>query len=257
MRIVIENLNVRRGGYPAVAKVSLEIGAGQWTGLIGANGSGKTSLLRGIAGRAGVHGGAILIDGTDRTTERAWRAGAIGFAADAAALPPSLTGRELFAIIASDTPGLGEDDALAPLRAALDFDRFIDQRIGALSTGMRQRLAIFAAFLTRAGAVFLDEPFNWLDPICAFDTKAALRGLVATHGLTLFTALHDTATLIDHCDAGILLAEGRVARCIGRDDLAASRRDHAGFEAAIVRSLRANGGVGQPRVAIVSPGASA
>jgi len=241
VRIATEGLSVRRGGYPAVNAVSLEIAAAQWTGLIGANGSGKASLLRAMAGRAAVSGGTILIDGLDRTDDLAWRARAIGFAADAGALPPTLTGRELFAIIASDKPGLAIDDPLADLRAALDFDRFIDQRIGTLSAGMRQRLAIFAAFLTRPETVFLDEPFNWLDPICAFDTKAALRGLVAAHGLTLFTALHDTATLVHHCDAAMLLWEGRIARRIGPDELAAARQDHARFEAEIVNSLRTNG----------------
>ena len=111
-------------------------------------------------------------------------------------MPASLSGRELFAILAAEIPGEAEADPLHPLRRALDFDPFLDRRIGALSAGMRQRLAIFAAFLGRPRAVILDEPFNWLDPICAFDTKEALKALVVGEQLTLVTALHETATLI-------------------------------------------------------------
>jgi ABC-type multidrug transport system ATPase subunit len=238
MRIALRELIVDRGAVRAVDGVSLAVDGAGWVGLVGANGSGKTSLLRALGGRIEAQGGRIEIDGVDRTADREWRARAIGFAPEAAALPDSLSGRELFAIIGSDTPGLDPGDPLHALRRALGFDRFLDRRIGTLSAGMRQRLAIFCAFLGRPGAVILDEPFNWLDPICAFDTKKALRGLVAGHGLTLITALHEMATLIQHCQAGLLLSEGRVSRRLDAADLAAGRGDYAAFEAAMIAGLR-------------------
>lgn len=237
MRIETRDLVVLRGDHRAVDRVSFVIEGPGWTGLVGANGSGKTSLLRAIAGRLAGQEGAILLDGADRTADRAGRAAAIGFAPDAAALPESLTGRELFAILGGEGIGLEAGDPLAPLRRALAFDAFFDQRIFTLSAGMRQRLAIFCAFLSRPRAVLLDEPFNWLDPICAFDTKQAL-GALAGEGLTLVTALHDMASLVQHCSAGLLLAEGRIRRHLGPDDLAAGRRDYARFEAEMIAGLR-------------------
>ena len=251
MPIETEGLTVHRGTTRAVDSVSLAIEAGRWTGLIGANGSGKTSLLRALAGRLDPAGGRILVGGEDRTSDRAWRAQNIGFAPDAAALPPLLSGRELFAILADEIPGEADDDPLHPLRSALDFDPFIDRRIGALSAGMRQRLAIFAAFLGRPRAAILDEPFNWLDPICAFDTKVALKALVAGGKLTLVTALHETATLIGYCDAGLLLADGRLGLSLGAAEIAAGAHDFAAFEASIIASLRGRG------AAVVSPGGTA
>ena len=238
MPIEAEGLTVHRGTTRAVDSVSLAIEAGRWTGLIGANGSGKTSLLRALAGRLEPAGGRILVGGEDRTSDRAWRAQNIGFAPDAAALPPLLSGRELFAILADEIPGEADDDSLHPLRSALDFDPFIDRRIGALSAGMRQRLAIFAAFLGRPRAAILDEPFNWLDPICAYDTKQALGALVAAEGLTLVTALHDMNSLVQHCSAGLLLSDGRIRRRLGPDEMAAGRRSFASFEAEMIASLR-------------------
>ena len=251
MRIETEALTVYRGATRAVDQVSLAIEAGRWTGLIGANGSGKTSLLRALAGRIDPAGGRILADGEDRAADRAWRARNIGFAPEASALPASLSGRELFAILAAEIPGEADADPLRPLRRALDFDPFLDRRIGALSAGMRQRLAIFAAFLARPRAAILDEPFNWLDPICAFDTKEALKVLVIGEQLTLVTALHETATLISYCDSGLLLADGRLGLSLGAADIAAGARDYPAFEASIIASLR---GAAHP---VVSPDASA
>lgn len=241
VQIQIEELTVCRGAFRAVSDVSLATERA-WLGVVGANGSGKTSLLRAAAGRLPIHAGAIRIDGIDRTSHRDWRACAIGFAPEAASLPGTLTGRELFAIVGEVSVGLDPDDALAPLRRALDFDRFLDRRIDALSAGMRQRLAIFSAFLRRPGAVILDEPFNWLDPICAFDTKEALRALVAEHGLTLVTALHEMNTLVHCCGAGLLLSEGKVSWRLGSNELAVGARDYATFEAEMIGRLRAAGG---------------
>jgi ABC-2 type transport system ATP-binding protein len=240
MRIEARELCVLRGDHKAVERVSFVVEGAGWTGLVGANGSGKTSLLRALAGRLETAAGAILIDDVDRTADRAWRAEAIGFAPDAAALPESLSGRELLAVLGGEDAGRDPGDPLHILRRALAFDPYIDRRIGTLSQGMRQRLAIFCAFLARPRAVLLDEPFNWLDPISAFDTKAALGELVA-QGLTLVTALHDMASLVRQCGAGLLLSDGRVSQVLGAAQIEAGRRDFAGFEARMIAALRGEG----------------
>jgi len=241
MRIVVRDLVVRRGGTLAVDGVSFAAEPGGWAGIVGANGSGKTSLLRAVAGRLGTRSGHILVDGADRTDDRGWRARHLGFAPELAALPTSLTGAELFAIVAPDWRESVRSGGLPALREALAFDTFLDQRIGALSAGMRQRLALFCAFLRAPAAAILDEPFNWLDPVCAFDTRAALRRLV-DDGLTLCTALHETATLVGYCDSGLLLSEGRVGRRLDAAGLARGREDHGAFEADMIAVLRGLGG---------------
>ena len=82
-----ERLVVRRGGISAVREASLALPAGRWFGLIGANGSGKTSLLRAIAGRLPIESGAFHLNGRDLTGDRAARAREIGFAPEGAMLP--------------------------------------------------------------------------------------------------------------------------------------------------------------------------
>lgn len=238
MRVEIKDLVVDRRGFRALDQVSLTLDGGQWIGLVGANGSGKTSLLRAIAGRLKAQGGSIVVDGEERIDDRGWRAKTLGFAPEPTALPPALTGRQLFSILGEASTGLEEDDPLRGVRRALDFESFLDRRIATLSTGMRQRLALFCAFLNRPRAVLLDEPFNWLDPICAFDTREALKALVASEGLALLTALHDMATLIGYCDRGLILSEGRLAFRLAADEIRTAAGDYPAFEAKVIASLR-------------------
>lgn len=241
MLLEVRDLLVYRGGAAAVNGVSFAARPGRWIGIVGANGSGKTSLLRGVAGRLAVQGGMILIDGIDRTSDRAWRARRLGFAPEIGALPGLLTGSELFSVMAPDWREAVRPGGLTDLRESLAFDAFLGARIGELSAGMRQRLAIFAAFLRAPAAAVLDEPFNWLDPVCAYDTRAALRRLV-DKGLTLCTALHETAALVGFCDEGLLLSEGRVGQRLEESDLDRGRRDYGAFEARMIAVLRGLGG---------------
>ena len=240
LSIEIEQLAVERGGIPVVAGFSYVNEGAAWIGLVGANGSGKTSLLRALAGRLPIRAGRSLLGDTDVSRDRAGRAKLIGFATDAAMLPGDLTPRELFAISADHRDAV-DNPALAELRAALNLEAFIDRPCGSLSAGMGQRVALLAAFLDLPEIVLLDEPFNWLDPLTAFDTKRALRHIVEQRGVTLITALHDVSTLTAYCDRGILLSAGRIALTLEAGELRAGLAEPIRFEAGIVARLRGSG----------------
>ncbi|MDB5669254.1 MAG: transporter ATP-binding protein [Alphaproteobacteria bacterium] len=233
-----EKLRVERGSHVAVRDASFAVEAGSWFGIIGANGSGKTSLLRAVAGRLPKRSGRIWI-GEEQVEARAERARRIGFAPDNAMLPDALTAREILRIVAGDTDrALG---SMGPLGPALGISTLLDRTIGGCSAGMRQRIAIACAFAEGQSIVILDEPFNWLDPLAAYDTRIALRALV-DQGLTLVTALHDLGTLAGACDAGALLADGEVKLDLDRAALDAARRDPARFERDTIGYLRAQRG---------------
>jgi ABC-type multidrug transport system ATPase subunit len=234
----LEELLIEREGVPVVEGLSFAGAAPAWIGIVGANGSGKTTLLRALAGRLPVQAGRILLDGQDLTGDRAARADRIGFAVDAAMLPADLTPREVYAVSAR-TRFAFDEPALAPLRRALDLESFLDRRCGALSAGMGQRVALLGAFLDLPAIVILDEPFNWLDPLTAFDVKSALRDLVRARGLTLLTALHDVTTLTAYCNRGLLMSAGRIAMQMDEISLRAGLADPVAFEAAMISRLRA------------------
>jgi len=236
-RLQTVKLCVARGSASAVLDVCTQFPRGGWTGLVGANGSGKTSLLRALAGRLPISSGQVLLDGADVSSDRAARARQIGFAPDAAFLPEDLTAGQLFGL--QDGSGQrGRNAALDGLWQALTLDRFVEKPIGSLSAGTRQRIAIYSAFIGHgADIVILDEPFNWLDPLTAHDTKAALRELVQD-GLTLITALHDFGTLTAYCGRGLLLADGCLSLELDQEALAAGRADPEAFDHFIVEHLR-------------------
>lgn len=232
-------LTVRRGGRIAVENIDLSVAPATWFGIIGANGSGKTSLLRAIAGRLPIEAKRCAIEGRDMTADRAGRARLIGFAPPVEALPALLTGGELLAMVGgSRAVALAR---LTPLGEALGLAALLDRLIGDCSAGMRQRLAVALAFAAGNRIVILDEPFNWLDPVAAFDLKAALRAM-AGEGLTLLTALHDLTTLATCCDAGAMLARGRVARRLDADALATAASEPVRFERETISVLRESDG---------------
>lgn len=211
--------------------------AGSWCGLIGANGSGKTSLLRALAGRLPFAAGTCVIDGADFVENRMARAQRFGFAPPADRLPEALRVRDLLELVSGNVDAASE--RLGPVRAALGIDQLLHKWVGDCSTGMRQRAAIALASAGGQSLVVLDEPFNWLDPVAAFDLRQALRTLV-DGGLTLLTALHDLGTLSTACDEGMMLADGRVALVIDRATLANAARSPQEFERRTIDLLRSD-----------------
>lgn len=236
LSIELTDLSVNRGGIAAVNGIGLNMAATSWFGIIGSNGSGKTSLLRAVAGRLPISGGTCRINGADLTYDRAARAGLIGFAPPVEALPAALRARDALALAGSNL-----DQAIAaigPLREALGIDALLDSWIGNCSAGMRQRLAIAAAFASGKSIVILDEPFNWLDPVASFDLKQVLQTMVRDNRLCLLTALHDLGTLAHDCDCGAMMRDGRIALGLSAADLQDARKDMRGFERRMIQSLR-------------------
>jgi ABC-type multidrug transport system ATPase subunit len=233
--VLAASLAVSRGGRQVLREVSFEVRAGDWFGVLGVNGSGKTTLLQAIAGRLEIDAGALWLAGEDDTTSQARRAAKVGFAPDPDSLPALLSAGELLDLVA-DMRGAAAD-APRPVFEALGLEELLGVRIERMSAGMRQRVAIFTAFIGSPGIVALDEPFNWLDPVAGFDLKQALSELVAD-GLALLTALHDTTTFALRCNAGLWLHDGRVMQSFDGEDLAAARTDVGAFEARVYQLFR-------------------
>jgi ABC-type multidrug transport system ATPase subunit len=233
--ISIADLTVNRGGEPIVQDISAEIMPASWFGMIGANGSGKTTLLRAIAGRLPIARGICVLFGEECAQDRGARAQAVGFAPPIEHFPAALRLRQLL-----ELAGDPIDDQHQRNRAlwdALGLAELLDIPAGECSSGMKQRAAIALAFATPCRIVILDEPFNWLDPVAAFDVRAVLAQMV-NDGLALVTALHDLTTLCGFCDSGIVLAKGRVSLMLDSVMLRAGRNDAARFESELVAALR-------------------
>lgn len=233
--VELVEISVHRGSRPIVHQFSASIARPGWLGVIGANGSGKTTLLRAIGGRLPIAAGQCRIDGVDMADDRSARANAVGFAPPIEALPALLTIRTLLELAGDAIES--QQHRNERLWAALGIAGLLDRTVGEASSGMRQRASIALAFATNASIVILDEPFNWLDPVAAFDTRAALADKVAS-GVTLITALHDLTTLCGFCDNGIVMADGRATLRLGKDQLREGERDARSFEQGMIVALR-------------------
>jgi ABC-type multidrug transport system ATPase subunit len=233
--VELAGVSVERSGRRVVQAVDVAVTHGSWFGVIGANGSGKTSLLRAIAGRLPFAEGSCRIEGEELAADRAGRAARIGFSPPPDRLPEALRVADIFELMAG---GIGQAwFRLGRLREALGLAGLLPRWIGDCSAGMRQRVALATAFLEGRSLVILDEPFNWLDPVAAFDLRHALRELT-DEGLTLITALHDLHTLTTVCDRGLMLAEGHLALELDEDVLRQAAQAPQTFERRMIDVLR-------------------
>lgn len=232
----IQGLSVNRGGRPVLFELAFAVPAGTWSGLIGVNGAGKTTLLRAIAGRLPAEAGEVRVDGAVVADPRE-RARLIGLSTAPERLPGGLIAARLVEEIARAHGAEPRPARLEDLHAALALDEILARPIDILSAGQRQRLGLFLAFLGAPRLVLLDEPFNALDPLIAFDLKRALKALAAD-GLTIVTALHDLPTVALHCGHGLLLSHGRLAEIFEAGTLQQAQARPAVFEAEVLERWR-------------------
>ncbi len=190
----------------ALDGVDLDIAEGEVHGLVGPNGAGKTTLLGLLLGLVVADGGELQILGSPMRRTLALPAGVAGFV-DGPGLYPSLTARRNLAALASlrgAEPGR-IDDALE----RVGLTDVADDRVRGFSLGMRQRLGLAAALLTRPRLLVLDEPANGLDPAGARHVHRVLTALAAD-GTSVILSSHRMDDLAALCGEVTLLATGRV-----------------------------------------------
>jgi len=205
------------GEVIALDGVDLDIAEGEVHGLVGPNGAGKTTLLGLLLGLAEADEGDLEILGSPVRGTRAVPDGVAGFV-DGPGLYPRLTARQNLAALArlrgDDSDGIG--DALEQV----GLTDVADDRVRGFSLGMRQRLGLAAALLTRPRLLVLDEPANGLDPAGTRHVHRVLTRLAA-HGTSVVLSSHRMDDLAALCSEVTLLATGRVVFSGAVSELAA------------------------------------
>lgn len=200
------------GKVQALDGLSLAVPAGSVLGLLGPNGSGKTTTVSILATSLRPDAGRATVGGLDVVTEAARVRRAIGLAGQFAAVDPNLTGRENLRLI-------GRLSRVGRRQARVRADELLDgfglnaaagRLVRGYSGGMRRRLDVAAALLHRPAVLFLDEPTTGLDPESRFALWDSVRDLSRSGTTVLLTTqyLEEADALADQV---VIISAGRVA----------------------------------------------
>jgi len=240
--LVLQDVARHFGGVPAVDKVSLQVPAGQITGLIGPNGAGKTTVVNLITGLLHLSSGKVLLDGRDVSRDEApdlARAGVartfqnIRLVPDASVLENVVAGfhRHEKAGLWANLLGLPSARAEAKWmneRAMALLERFgmtalAEHRAGGLSYGHQRRIEMMRALATEPRLLLLDEPVAGMNDAEA-ESLAGIFRSVAASGVAVLLIEHNMRFVMSLCSHLYVLASGRLIAegqpdAVGRDPM--------------------------------------
>lgn len=200
-------LTKRYGATTAVGGLDLVVAGAQVFGLLGPNGSGKTTTLRMLLGLVRPTSGRVWIHGRQLPDPEGLAR--IGAVIEEPAFYPWASGRRNLELLALSGPPPPRGDAV---QAALDragLGAAAGRRVGTYSQGMRQRLGLAAALLRDPALLLLDEPTNGMDPAGIRDLRSLLREL-AQGGTTVVLSSHLLSEVEQVCDRVAVLSAGRL-----------------------------------------------
>ena len=222
----INHLTKTYGEKKAVDDLNIHINPGEIYGFIGHNGAGKTTTLKSVVGILQFDQGEILIDGKSIQTDPLACKREIAYIPDNPDLYDYMTGIKYLNFIA-DVFSVSAQDRQTRIRKYADLFELTEdlaQPIAAYSHGMKQKLAIIAAWLHEPKLILMDEPFVGLDPKASHLLKEMMRQ-VCDEGGAIFFSTHVLEVAEKLCDkvaiikGGKLIRSGTMAEVKGDDSL--------------------------------------
>ena len=218
--ISARNLHKSYGNNPVLRNVSLDIYPGESVAIMGPSGSGKTTLLHALSGIIKLDAGSVLFNGptgqvaVESLSERertSLRANSFGFVFQQGLLVPELTAEEnvsLAAMIAG-VPRQQARSVSIDLLNRLGLGQMLDRRMGEMSGGQAQRVAIARSQVNGAPVTFADEPTGALDSKTAREVMALLLTMIPQQGKTLLVVTHDP-NVAAACSRVVYLQDGQI-----------------------------------------------
>jgi sodium transport system ATP-binding protein len=199
------------GSVEAARDVTFTARDGEITGLLGANGAGKSTCLRMLYGVLTPDSGKACIDGFDILGETSKARAHLGVMPHAAGLYNNLTARENIQYFGTlhGMPRKLLKSRIAQLAETLGMQEFIERRVKGFSQGQRIKVALARALVHDPGNVVLDEPTNGLDVMAIRNLREMLKALKAQGRCVLFSShvMQEVAAL---CDRTVIIGRGRV-----------------------------------------------
>jgi sodium transport system ATP-binding protein len=209
--IEASNLSKRFGAVEAVRDVSFTARDGEITGILGANGAGKSTTLRMVYGVLTPDSGKTSIDGIDIRGETSRARARVGVLPHAAGLYGNLSARENIHYFGSLQGVAGEtlEQRTGELSQILGLEDILDRRAKGFSQGQRIKVALARALVHDPGNIVLDEPTNGLDVMAIRNLRDMLLALRSQGRCVLFSShvMQEVAAL---CDRVVIIGHGRV-----------------------------------------------
>ncbi len=199
------------GDFAALKGVNFEIAPGEFFALLGPSGSGKSTTLRILAGLDAPTAGRVFIDGKDVTSVDA-RDRDIAMVFQSYALYPHMTvaGNIAFPLEMSNLPKTEIESAVREAARKVKIDHLLDRKPGQLSGGQQQRCALARAIVRQARLFLLDEPLSNLDAKLRLETRAELKKLQRSLGVTAVYVTHDQEEAMTLADRMAVFMEGEI-----------------------------------------------
>ncbi|MEV5607986.1 ABC transporter ATP-binding protein [Streptomyces sp. NPDC052225] len=227
------------GQQTAVAGIELTLPAGRFIGLVGPNGAGKTTTLSMITGLLRPDRGTVHVAGHDVWADPAAVKARIGVLPEGLRLFERLSGRELLAYTGRlrGLPGEEVDKRAGQLLDVLDLSSAQHKLVVDYSTGMRKKIGLAAALLHNPEVLFLDEPFEGVDPVSAQTIRGVLERYTRS-GATVVFSSHVMELVESLCDWVAVMAAGRIR---AQGPLADVRGEAASLQEAFLELVGASG----------------
>jgi ABC-2 type transport system ATP-binding protein len=205
--IVTEGLTKRYGKILAVDHLNLTVERGEIFGFLGPNGAGKTTTMRMLLGLISPTSGSARVLGMDIRTDLPSILAQTGSIIENPTFYPYLSGRDNLRAVArlTGTP----ESTIPPILDLMDLTVAAGRSFKSYSLGMKQRLAVGAALLTKPDLLILDEPANGLDPAGIVEMRALMKRL-KEEGHTVIISSHVLHEIEQICDRIAILSHGKV-----------------------------------------------
>ena len=223
--VAARGLTKRFGTKTAVASIDLDVPRGCFYGLVGPNGAGKTTSIRMMTGLMRPDGGQVWVEGRDVWFDPVDVKARIGVLPDESRLFDRLTGAELLdycGLLRGMAPAVVAERS-RELLEVLDLTSAAETFVVDYSTGMRKKIALAAALLHGPSVLFLDEPFEAVDPVSTRVIRSLLERFTSSGNTVVFSS-HVMEVVERICDRVAVVHHGRIIAEGATDDLRGGRR---------------------------------
>ena len=220
------NSDILEKPYEALKDVNFSIGAGETIGFLGANGAGKTTMIKIILGFIKQNSGNIVFDSSKMGTSRMEALKYIGYLPERPYFYPHLKGRE-FLILMGNLTNVSDQllsERILKWSKRLEIDHALERPIKSYSKGMLQRLGFVSTLLHDPKLLIMDEPLSGLDPIGRRNFKEVMQEIHSL-GKTIFFSSHIVGDVEEVCRNVVVLEKGAVVYQGEITDLIASQSE--------------------------------